>query len=322
MMPLHADAGWLAVLAERSSADEVQAFYEANPEYWRVTHGHAPPSGEAAEGFDFRPPAEMPYRDWQIWLVRDRASRRIVGELSVAIDLLAPGVFHLGFFIIESARQGSGLATEVYAAYEAWALAAGRTLAAARRRRGEYARRSILASTGIRRSQAPGGLHARFAHAPADRDGEAGSSQYAGRFPAGGAARPAGLKGSSERQIRGLQPLECGFRKSLAFGDYTLPRGDTSRVILAEAIEIAAIGQLAARQPRQHRGATARAGSPWRANHAGAAARASAGVCRAIPASPRARSADTAPARMSARTARASGSRSGRHPSSRRVERR
>ena len=125
MIPPHADASWLAVLAERSSADEVQAFYEANPEYWRITHGHAPPPGEAVEGFDFKPPAEMPYRDWQIWLIRDRTSRRIVGELSVGIDLLAPGVFHLGFFIIESARQGSGLAGEVYAAYEAWASTQG-----------------------------------------------------------------------------------------------------------------------------------------------------------------------------------------------------
>ena len=125
MMPLHADASWSAVLAERSSVGEVQAFYEANPEYWRITHGHPPPPGEAAEGFDFRPPAEMPYRDWQIWLVRDRESRRMIGELSVAIDLLAPGVFHLGFFIIESARQGSGLAGEVHAAYEAWAVAQG-----------------------------------------------------------------------------------------------------------------------------------------------------------------------------------------------------
>jgi RimJ/RimL family protein N-acetyltransferase len=125
MMPLHADASWLAVLAECSSVDEVQAFYEANPEYWRITHGHAPLPEEAAEGFGFRPPTEMPYRDWQIWLVRDRNSRRIVGELSVAIDLLAPGVFHLGFFIIESARQGSGFAGEVHAAYEAWAVTQG-----------------------------------------------------------------------------------------------------------------------------------------------------------------------------------------------------
>ena len=67
----------------------------------------------------------MPYRDWHIWLLRDRTSRRIVGELSVGIDLLAPGVFHLGFFIIESAQQGSGLAAEVHAAYEAWASAQG-----------------------------------------------------------------------------------------------------------------------------------------------------------------------------------------------------
>lgn len=49
MMPLQANASWLAVLAERISAEEVQAFYEANPEYWLITHGHPPPPAEAAE---------------------------------------------------------------------------------------------------------------------------------------------------------------------------------------------------------------------------------------------------------------------------------
>ena len=90
----------------------------------------------------------MPYRDWQIWLIRDRTSRRIVGELSVGIDLLAPGVFHLGFFIIESARQGSGLAARVHAAYEAGPSAQGARWLRLGVVACEYARRSILAATG------------------------------------------------------------------------------------------------------------------------------------------------------------------------------
>ena len=125
MTPLRADADWFAAIAERSSADELQTFYEANPEYWHLTHGRGPSPAEAAEGFDFRPPAEMTYTALFIWLIRARESGRIVGEVSVATDLMATGVTQLGFFMIETARHGSSLAHDVYAAYEAWAIANG-----------------------------------------------------------------------------------------------------------------------------------------------------------------------------------------------------
>ena len=46
----------------------------------------------------------------------------IVGEVAVATDLLARGVVHLGFFMVATARHGSGFAAEVYASYEAWAI--------------------------------------------------------------------------------------------------------------------------------------------------------------------------------------------------------
>jgi len=120
--PLRADSLWFAAPGERSAAGELQAFYEANPEYWHVTHGHPPEAGEAAAGFDFRPPPEMPYRDQLTWLLRERATRRIIGIASVLTDLLAPGVSHLSFFMVESSRHGSGLAVEIYQAYEAWAI--------------------------------------------------------------------------------------------------------------------------------------------------------------------------------------------------------
>jgi GNAT superfamily N-acetyltransferase len=123
--PLRADADWFAVIAERSSAGELQLFYEANPQYWQLTHGRPPQPSEAAEGFDFRPPPDMTYTALPMWLIRARASKRIIGEVSVATDLLAPGVTHLGFFMVETASQGSGLADEIYAAYEAWAIQHG-----------------------------------------------------------------------------------------------------------------------------------------------------------------------------------------------------
>jgi len=122
LRPLRSGADWIAVEADRTAIAELQSFYEANPEYWRLVHGHAPSANEAAQEFDARPPADMSYRALPMWLIRDRASHRLVGEVSVATDLLATGVTHLGFFIVDSARQGSGFAAEVYASYEAWAI--------------------------------------------------------------------------------------------------------------------------------------------------------------------------------------------------------
>jgi GNAT superfamily N-acetyltransferase len=124
MTPLRAGAVWTAEPGTRSHAPELQAYYEANPEYWLLVHGHPPPPGEAEEGFDYKPP-EMPYRSLPVWLIRERASGRLIADLWIATDLLAPGVSHLGFFLIERARQGSGFADELHQAYEAWARGDG-----------------------------------------------------------------------------------------------------------------------------------------------------------------------------------------------------
>jgi RimJ/RimL family protein N-acetyltransferase len=125
LRPLRADADWIATEADRSVAAELQAFYEENPEYYRITHGHAPAPDAAWQGFDFRPPADMPYTALPTWLIRERQSGQLVGEVSVATDLLAPGVTHLGFFMIATSRHGTGFAAEVHASYEAWATGQG-----------------------------------------------------------------------------------------------------------------------------------------------------------------------------------------------------
>jgi len=106
-------------------AAELQAFYEANPEYYQITHGHAPAPDAALQGFDFRPPADMPYTALPMWLIRERHTGRVIGEVSVATDLLAPGVTHLGFFMVATSRHGSGFAAEIHASYEAWAIGQG-----------------------------------------------------------------------------------------------------------------------------------------------------------------------------------------------------
>jgi GNAT superfamily N-acetyltransferase len=125
LKPNRRAADWTAVEADRSITAELQAFYEANPAYWMLVHGHAPAADEAASGFDARPPDGMSYGTLPVWLIRDLASGRIVGEVAVATDLLAPGVMHLGFFIVETERHGTGFAVDVYESYEAWAIERG-----------------------------------------------------------------------------------------------------------------------------------------------------------------------------------------------------
>lgn len=125
MTPLRSDADWIATEANRSAAAELQAFYEANPEYYKITHGHAPVPDAALQGFDFRPPADMECSALRTWLIRVHDTGEVIGEVSVATDLLAPRVSHLGFFMVATSRHGTGFAAELHASYEAWALGQG-----------------------------------------------------------------------------------------------------------------------------------------------------------------------------------------------------
>ncbi len=67
--------------AQREEIAELQAFAESNPEYWLLTHGHPPPSDDAAQNFEWHPPADMGYSE-HLWFVvrhgrdsRDRSRR-------------------------------------------------------------------------------------------------------------------------------------------------------------------------------------------------------------------------------------------------------
>lgn len=111
--------------ATRAETAEIQAFNEANPAYWLLTHGHPPPPDDAQRAFDAHPPSDMSYRDDPWFIVRDAASGALAAQVACAIDLMAPGVFHLGFFIVATPRIGTGFAQRLYDAYEHWALENG-----------------------------------------------------------------------------------------------------------------------------------------------------------------------------------------------------
>jgi len=113
------------VPARRELAAELQAFHEANAQYWWLTHGHAPPADDATTAFDKGPPAHMSYSGHPWAWARARSDNALVGQFRYVVDLMAPNVWHLGFFMIDSRLHGSGFAAALYGDYEARAVAEG-----------------------------------------------------------------------------------------------------------------------------------------------------------------------------------------------------
>ena len=116
---------FIAQQVKREEVAEIQAFVESNPEYWLQTLGHPPPLDDAASSFEWLPPAEMGYSEHLWLLVRHSSTRQVVAQLGVAADLLATGVYHLGFFMTATRTHGSGLAHRLHEAYERWACERG-----------------------------------------------------------------------------------------------------------------------------------------------------------------------------------------------------
>ena len=116
---------FVAQAAQREDIADIQAFTESNPEYWLLTHGHPPAPDDAAANFDRRPPADMGYSEHLSFLVRHGSSREVVAQIDVAADLLAAGVYHLGFFMTATRMRGTGFAHRLYEAYEQWAIDRG-----------------------------------------------------------------------------------------------------------------------------------------------------------------------------------------------------
>ena len=102
----------------------LQRFFEANPAYFDAVFGE-PASPEAARD-EIR---ELPPDGWSYtrrWLLGYAAAD---GELAavadVVSDLLVPGAWHVGLFIVATARHGSGEATRLYRGLESWAAGHG-----------------------------------------------------------------------------------------------------------------------------------------------------------------------------------------------------
>jgi GNAT superfamily N-acetyltransferase len=102
-----------------SDVTALQAFFEANPEYFVAISGEPPLPSAAREEFDDLPPADMPFSGrWLLGFYDDTGS--MIGFTGVLSDLLAKHVWHIGIFIVATRLHGIGLAANLYQALEGW----------------------------------------------------------------------------------------------------------------------------------------------------------------------------------------------------------
>lgn len=124
--------GLRAQTLQDQHAPAVQAFYDANPEYFLLVDGAPPPATAAADDLADRPPADMPWRErWFLGIDEEAAvpDPKVPGPYTavagVVSDLLAPGVWHIGLLIVATERWGHGVAGRVVQGLEDWAFRAG-----------------------------------------------------------------------------------------------------------------------------------------------------------------------------------------------------
>jgi GNAT superfamily N-acetyltransferase len=117
-------AGLRVVELTSAHQSTLQAFFEANPEYFLAAHGEPAGPNEAHEELL----SELPL-GWGFtkkWLVGyQTAEGNLAAFTNVTSDLLAPGVWHIGLFIVATSRHGTGEAQALYGALEAWAASNG-----------------------------------------------------------------------------------------------------------------------------------------------------------------------------------------------------
>jgi GNAT superfamily N-acetyltransferase len=101
----------------------LQAFFEQNPEYFMTVGGQPPTAIEADEEMHDAPQGFSYSRKWLIGFVDD--ARFLVGMADLLSDLIAPGVWHLGLFIVATRLHGSGAAQLLYEHLEGWMRGSG-----------------------------------------------------------------------------------------------------------------------------------------------------------------------------------------------------
>ena len=112
---------WLRTV-ELGGGDEalLQRFFDDNPAYFMAVYDEPAGPDEANEEIHGLPPAGWSFtKKWLLGYVDGAGS--LVAMATVITDLLAPGVWHIGLFMVATARHGSGDAQRLHEGLEHWA---------------------------------------------------------------------------------------------------------------------------------------------------------------------------------------------------------
>jgi GNAT superfamily N-acetyltransferase len=102
----------------------LQRFFDANPEYFLAVSGEPAGPDEAHEEIRGEVPAGMSWtRKWLLGWVD--AAGELAAMADGVVDLLAPGVWHIGLYIVATSRHGRGDARALYRSVESWAVQSG-----------------------------------------------------------------------------------------------------------------------------------------------------------------------------------------------------
>ncbi|HEY2558670.1 MAG TPA: GNAT family N-acetyltransferase [Caldimonas sp.] len=123
--PVPGDDRWRLRVLDAADVDELQRFFDANPEYFLTVTGEPPRADEAARELADVPPAGMPYREMLLIGFVDAASGVLVGMATIVGDFIAANVWHIGLFIVASALHGNGTAPALYRMLERWMVERG-----------------------------------------------------------------------------------------------------------------------------------------------------------------------------------------------------
>lgn len=122
--PLFQAAGHSVRQLLASDVPALQSLFDANPAYFQAVNGRPANPDEAQAEFDEVPPAHLPFAGhWKAGIYDGQG--QLVGTLVVLSDFCAPGVWHLGLFLLATRLHGGGLAARLHQALLDWARAQG-----------------------------------------------------------------------------------------------------------------------------------------------------------------------------------------------------
>ena len=102
----------------------LQRFFDANCDYFVIVNGEPTGPTEAHDEIHGELPTGWSFsKRWLIGYVD--ADGALVAMPNVVSDLLAPGVWHVGLFMVAASQQGTGLAQTLHRGLESWARANG-----------------------------------------------------------------------------------------------------------------------------------------------------------------------------------------------------